>query len=429
MTRHMHKTGRIIFVLLAALALLLGLAPQALAAPAGPADTVEVGEDGAVTLLSAHAAAEKVSSFQLRIAVEPLEGASVGFTFDGGLGGRLTNYSYRDGMLNLYIAGTAPLLADGQTQLPLGVISGGDMQSVQLPEDALQYVYGRRVIAQSAEVKSAGGERQDDPEPTPEGDARSALRAAIDRATETFGQDAAIRERYTPDSWEALQNAIIAASEVLNDPNAGEEALSAALTALNDAINGLRFAGRAALETALEQAKAYDPSGYTQDSFAQLLAAIQNAEAVLSSADTAEAEWSGAVTQLEEAMAGLVPVAQADGNGPVIHDGPDSGTGAGSAEPGVGDGGSDTAPAPVPSLSPTFAPTSTEAPSAVPTDTPVPSPSAAPTASPAPSAVPYGGQQSAPDTGDDTSVLPWMLLLCLSSALLALLGRRGRENG
>ena len=78
MTKRIHH---IIFpaLVLLALALALILSPRALAAEeGGAADDVLIAEDGTVTLRSDHAAAEGVSSVQLKLTAEAAEGESLG---------------------------------------------------------------------------------------------------------------------------------------------------------------------------------------------------------------------------------------------------------------------------------------------------------------------------------------------------------------
>lgn len=341
---HICKAALALAVMLALLAL---LSVSALAAEANgdAVDTVEVTENGTVTVISGHAAGEMVSSVQVRIGVSPAEGGTVGFTFDGGLAGRLTNSSYRDGILSIYIAGTAPLMAPGQDRLALGTVTGADLASVQLPEDALQFVYGRRVIAQSADAELVGIERKaDEPEQT-----------------------------------------------TVPAPAPGSEI-------------------RSKLQTALEQAKGLDPAGYTQTSYAELLAAIEKAEAVLADPNAAETDLSAAAAGLQEAVDRLVPVASPDGSGPVIGDDQDDGSGAGGTEPGPDDSGADKIPAVTtvpaadddgPDISPEF--------------------NADATNSPAPTA---NGQSSAPNTGDSSYAAAWAGLLCLCGLMLAGILRR-----
>ena len=384
MTKTIQNTRRTALALLAVLTLLFLLSMPVLAASG--TDTVEIGEDGTVTIVSDRLADEMVSSAQVRIKISAAEGASVGFAFDAGLAGRLTNSSYRDGALNIYVAGTAPLMAAGQNRLTLGAISGGDLESAELPEDALQYVYGARVIAQSAEaqVRRSGSETQPDDEPG---------------------------ETPAP----------------VPSPESGAESR---------------------LRKALELARGIERTGYTETSYAEFLAALEEAEAVLAKSGATDAELDAAAAALQRAIDRLVPVADADGSGPVIGDGADDGTGSGapepSADPQSGEG-QNAAGGPSVTDGPAASPELTASPK--PSVSPEPADDTGPSISPeftggtgsaattAPTAVPTttanaGGQAGAPDTGDGSPILPWALVLCLSCGLLAaaLLGRRSRSG-
>ncbi len=340
-----------------ALALLVMATVLLLSVPALAAttDAIELAENGTVTVVSGHAAEEKLSSVQVRISIAPSSGQSVGFTFSAGLAGRLTKYSYADGTLSVYVAGTAPLLAEGQDRLALGAITGGDLASAELGDDALQFVYGRRVVTQAAELTRTGSVPNETATPAPEDTPEPAP---------------------TPESQIRLD-----------------------------------------LRTVLDRAKGYDAAGYTSASFQALQAAIQSAEEVLANADASETEWTAAKQALQEAMDKLVPVASADGSGPVIGDGPDDGTGAGAPEPG-------------PTVSETFPPAEQTAATEAPTLTPAPTASATPeeptathTATPTPTAVP-SGTSNAPGTGDEADAALWLAALCASGSLLALALRK-----
>ena len=344
-----------------ALALLVMVTVLLLSVPAlaATADTVELAENGTVTVISGHAAEEKLSSVQVRISIAPAEGQSVGFTFSAGLADRLTRYSYADGTLSVYVAGTAPLLAEGQDRFVLGAITGGDLASAELPDDALQFVYGRRVVPQSAELTRTGAVPNETPAPE-----------------ETSVPEDTPEPAPTPESQIRLD-----------------------------------------LRTALDTAKGYDAAGYTPASFQALQAAIQSAEEVLANAEASEAEWTAAKQALQAAVDKLVPVASADGSGPVIGDGPDDGTGSGAPEPG-------------PTVSETFPPAERTAATEAPTLTPAPTasatpeePTATPTATPTPTAVP-SGTSNAPGTGDEADAALWLAALCASGSLLALALRK-----
>ncbi len=394
MMKAFKHTCRAAMALVMLLTLLALLSVSALAAgESGSAvDTVEVADDGAVTIVSSHAAGEMVSSVQVRISVSPSEGGAVSFTFDGGLADRLTHSSYRDGALNIYVAGAAPLMA-GQDRLALGTISGADLSTVQLPDDALQFVYGRRVITQSAEsvlvtaapkeeppAGGAEGEPEDKPEQTP-----PQSEPGVEPEQTPPQSEPGVEPEQTP-------------------PQSGPS--GEALTAL---------------KALLEKARAIDPKGYTQTSYDELQTAVKAAETVLANAAASEADLTAASAALQRAYDRLVPVAAPDGSGPVIGDGPDDGTGSGEPEPGpgTGDGGEETGDLPTvttapagdddgPSVSPEFDPDADSTPSAAPT--------AVSTGTPAPSA--SGQPDDAPRTGDGSDAAAWTAMLCLCVLLL-----------
>lgn len=402
MTKTMQRIRLGASALAIVMTLLFPLSARALAA-AGT-DAVEIGEDGVVTLVSDRLAGEMVSSVQVRIGVDAAEGDSVGFVFDGGLAGWLTNSSYRDGTLNIYVAGTTPLMAAGETRLTLGTITGGDPASVTLPEDALQYVYGTRVIAQSAEANVYWSAPDTGEDSGPEGDSGDVPGPAP-----------------LPESG-----------------------------------------ARSGLQELLAQAKGIGPEGYTLTSYEQLLSAIADAEAVLADSNAADADLNAAAAALQKALDQMVPVAEADGSGPVIGDGADDGTGSGAPESTAAPPSDEEQDAPdVPPVTdmPTATPglTASAEPTATPEPTtgPEPTDSSEPTTAPEPTADPASvddsrpsispeftatadeqatptaaaaGQPSAPDTGDDTPVLLWTLVLCLSGGALAAVPLRRGKN-
>ena len=171
------------------------------------------------------------------------------------------------------------------------------------------------------------------------------------------------------------------AVSLLADDTASKEELDSAISQLQAAVDALVPAGRAELESTLEQARGYDGSGYTADSFAALQAAIAEAQKALDAAGSDGARWADAQSKLEKAIEGLIPQTEADSNGGVIQDGPDSG---------VGDGSGDS-----------------------------------PAATTAPTAAPSGPRS--PSTGDETVLAPWVLMMALSAALLAAMALRRKK--
>lgn len=409
MTKRIHHILFPALVLLA-LALALVLSPRALAAEeGGAADDVLIAEDGTVTLRSDHAAAEGVSSVQLKLTAEAAEGESLGFSFSSALEGRLTKAAVKEDGLYLYIAGAQPLMSGETRQLVLGTVTGAQSGSVALEEGSLAYVYGRRTAVQTVLTKAEtepepdpsdqpgdGGATETPTEPqttdvpaapqatTEPGTAqasREELQIQLDRVSAAYDLGAENKDNYTPESWDALMTAIDRAVSLLADDAASKEELDSAISQLQAAVDALVPAGRAELESTLEQARGYDGSGYTADSFAALQAAIAEAQKALDAAGSDGARWADAQSKLEKAIEGLIPQTEADSNGGVIQDGPDSG---------VGDGSGDS-----------------------------PASTAAPTAAPS-------GPRS-PSTGDETVLAPWVLMMALSAALLAAMALRRKK--
>ncbi len=377
MTKRIHSF--IIPALLLACLLLTALCPSALAAEGtGPADDVTVAEDGTVTLLSTHAADEAIRSAQLVLTAISQQEGTLGFTFSPGLGDRLTQSALKSDGLYIYISGSEPLMAAGQMELVLGNVTGAEPGSVSLAPGSLEYVYGRRTVAQAAaEPVQATPEPEATPDPsggvqvTPEDAARASLKAELDSVDRIYATDQTTRSKYTSDSWDALVVAIDRAYQVLNDPAATSQMLAEALQQLRNAQAGLVPVGWAALQQALEQAGSYDEASYTPESYAALRQAVAEAQEALAAGGNDESRLAEALSKLEQAMADLVPQTDADSNGEVIHDGADGGGSARAAStPAPGSGGSD-------------------------------------------------GPRS-PSTGDGTAILPWALAMGLCAVLAAL---------
>ncbi len=112
-------------------------------------DGFRVDEKGTVTVVSQHAAGEGISSLGFSLNVEPEQAASVGFQFEGSSAEVLEyRYDKETQKLNVYIAGTEALFAEGAEALTIGRVtvqdeSGGEAAAkVSVVEGSLQYVYG-----------------------------------------------------------------------------------------------------------------------------------------------------------------------------------------------------------------------------------------------------------------------------------------------
>lgn len=186
------------------------------------------------------------------------------------------------------------------------------------------------------------------------------------------------QDDYTPESYAAYLTSADEASKLAEDMSATAIQLQEAFAALQTAIDDLTLKGLgklksmlAAARSALAEAEA-DPDGYTADSVAALREAVSKAEAALSS--DSEADWTTASEALGAVM-NPVPVLQADT--PAY----DPGAPAGEPQP----------------------------------------------ASTAAAAVSSAGQ-AAPNTGDETALLPWTMAMLCSLAMLAFIRRRMRTR-
>ena len=362
------RSVRKALALLTVLTLVLLAAPAALADAGGDAGTDEIviSENGTVTLVSGHMAAEKICSVQFKLRV----GGEAEFSF-AGLGDRLTWCATEaDGTLGVYIAGTEPLMGEGVTSVVVGYLTG-DVESVEPIPESLAYVYGRRTVAQNA------------PETVRVDSLWEQLVQVLDSANTEFGT----AHKYSDDSWSKLNAAIDQIEQLRERDDLTQQDVDAAIAAYNAAKNSLQLAGKTDLLALLEDAEELQASDFTPDSYALLASAIQEAR---DAAETEDVERIAvAVQELRAALQGLIELQSADPNGGVYDDPQDPGT-----DGDEGDGGDDAPDA---------------------------------TATPAPTATPDGAN-GAPNTGDETALLPWAALLVLSAALLAVIARRCRSH-
>ncbi|MCL2843654.1 MAG: chitobiase/beta-hexosaminidase C-terminal domain-containing protein, partial [Oscillospiraceae bacterium] len=131
-----------------------------------------------------------------------------------------------------------------------------------------------------------------------------ALAAAITAA------NARVENNYTPASWAAVNRdgAVSAAQAVLNDLNATQQQVDAAVTALNTALAGLAArANREALAAAITAANGRVENNYTPASWAAVNrdGAVSAAQAVLNDLNATQQQVDAAVTALNAALAGL----------------------------------------------------------------------------------------------------------------------------
>ncbi|MGL4741276.1 MAG: hypothetical protein ACRC41_10785 [Sarcina sp.] len=110
---------------------------------------------------------------------------------------------------------------------------------------------------------------------------------------------------YTPDSVKTLQGAITAAQGVVNNKDATVQDVTTAMTNLQNAVKGL-VVNTEGLQTEINTAKGMNTDGYTPDSVKILQSAITAAQAVVSNKDASVQDVTTAMTNLQNAIKGLV---------------------------------------------------------------------------------------------------------------------------
>ena len=129
---------------------------------------------------------------------------------------------------------------------------------------------------------------------------KSALEALIKEAEKYEEED------YTTDSWQALQDALDAAKEVINDENALESDVKDALNNLTDAIGNLVLrADKSRLQALYDMVEGLDKSLYTEATVANLTEPMANAKAVLANVDATQEEVDSAYEVLIRAYLDL----------------------------------------------------------------------------------------------------------------------------
>ncbi|WNC14799.1 S-layer homology domain-containing protein [Brevibacillus brevis] len=142
-------------------------------------------------------------------------------------------------------------------------------------------------------------------------------KSALQTRTDQIKSENLVAEDYTPDSWEALQQALQQADTVLKDPAATQEQVNAALTALNNAYDGLQPNSSAVDKTKLQakvneiEAEHLAADDYTTDSWEALQQALQHADTVLKDPAATQEQVNAALTALNNAYDGLQPVPSA----------------------------------------------------------------------------------------------------------------------
>ncbi|MGL4741274.1 MAG: hypothetical protein ACRC41_10775 [Sarcina sp.] len=110
---------------------------------------------------------------------------------------------------------------------------------------------------------------------------------------------------YTPDSVKTLQSAITAAQAVVSNKDASVQDVNTATTNLQNAVKGLAV-NTEALQNEINTAKGMNTNGYTPDSVKTLQSAITVAQAVVNNKDASVQDVNTAMTNLQNAVKGLV---------------------------------------------------------------------------------------------------------------------------
>ncbi|MEK5039642.1 S-layer homology domain-containing protein [Sporosarcina sp. FSL K6-3457] len=139
---------------------------------------------------------------------------------------------------------------------------------------------------------------------------------AVDKSklqAQADGANGLTEDQYTPDSWNTFKNALIAAENVLNDPDATQQQVDNALDALQDAQNKLVPVGTPAVDKSKLQAQADGANGltedqYTPDSWNKFKDALTAAENVLNNPDATQQQVDDALRALQQAQNNLVPI-------------------------------------------------------------------------------------------------------------------------
>lgn len=135
-------------------------------------DGFRIDGSGQVVLDSDHAAKEGVSSLCFSLTVEAGAGDTVTFEFSGSSASVMEyRYDKNDNTMNIYLAGTTPLFAEGTQSLDIGrvVVQGGNggqgSAVVGVADGSLQYVYGSQTRTMEG-VSNPGDVQLGNPAPT-----------------------------------------------------------------------------------------------------------------------------------------------------------------------------------------------------------------------------------------------------------------------
>ena len=135
---------------------------------------------------------------------------------------------------------------------------------------------------------------------------RADVQATIDFINENILNDV---EGLRPGKVQALRDAVAAAQDVVDNPDASADALKAANKAMTKAAQELwEIVAKAELEALIESANGYLDGNYTAESLAALQTAISAAQAAADNDDATTAEVTDAIMNLADAIASLESV-------------------------------------------------------------------------------------------------------------------------
>ena len=147
---------------------------------------------------------------------------------------------------------------------------------------------------------------------------KTALNALIQQVENDY-----VESDYTAQSWEALQNTLTYAKNVMNSETATQAVVDAAVTSLQDAISQLIGATESPsdiptmedLQALIAEAEGLTESDYTEASWLTLQDALDAAQAVADNADATDAEIETAYSALQAAIDGLIDASGTDDPG------------------------------------------------------------------------------------------------------------------
>ena len=135
---------------------------------------------------------------------------------------------------------------------------------------------------------------------------KTALKSAIDSVSD-LQEDA-----FSQTSWAKLQEAVTNGNEVLNTVEATDDAVAAAVKAINDAIDALEANPRIELSDLIDSAEQLDQADYTKASWKTFDSALAAAKVVAADSSATDAQVTEAKNALVKAQANLAKAATTD---------------------------------------------------------------------------------------------------------------------